>query len=83
MASISWFNMQAVFWARAAAAAAAVCVGSSASASPGSARRAAEKTPLNRPRSSPEQQYFTELDRADALVNTDTRGLLYISTSLS
>ncbi len=38
----------------------------------GSARRAAEKTPLNRPRSSPEQQYFTDLDRADALVNTDT-----------
>lgn len=33
-----------------------------------SARRAAEKTPLNRPRSSPEQQYFTELDRADALM---------------
>ncbi|XP_016391601.1 transmembrane protein 160-like [Sinocyclocheilus rhinocerous] len=34
----------------------------------GSARRAAEKTPLNRSRSSPEQQYFTELDRADALM---------------
>uniref|UniRef100_A0A9J7XRP5 Transmembrane protein 160 n=2 Tax=Cyprinus carpio TaxID=7962 RepID=A0A9J7XRP5_CYPCA len=33
-----------------------------------SARRVAEKTPLNRSRSSPEQQYFTELDRADALM---------------
>ncbi|XP_059370781.1 transmembrane protein 160-like isoform X3 [Carassius carassius] len=33
----------------------------------GSARRAAEKAPLNRSQSSPEQQYFTALDIADAL----------------
>ncbi|XP_043114162.1 transmembrane protein 160 [Puntigrus tetrazona] len=34
----------------------------------GSARRAADKTPPNRSRSLPEPQYYTELDRADALM---------------
>ncbi|TRY58001.1 hypothetical protein DNTS_027353 [Danionella cerebrum] len=33
----------------------------------GARRWAAEKTPLNRPRA-PEQQYFTELDKADAMM---------------
>uniref|UniRef100_A0A673G5W3 Transmembrane protein 160 n=1 Tax=Sinocyclocheilus rhinocerous TaxID=307959 RepID=A0A673G5W3_9TELE len=41
----------------------------------GSARRAAEKTPLNKTRAL-EQQYITELDKADALVNTNTPSLV-------